>query len=164
MNTGSGGIALIKEFEGFPFGGRPYFDKLGGVWTIGYGHTEGVGPHSPRLTERQASELLERDLAKRYEGAVEALPTAHLLNQNQFDALVVFVYNVGRGALAADTGIGKDLGGRQWYRAAVEMLGCTRPKGRPVEGLTRRRKAERRLFLTPSSARPLAPLTRRERR
>ena len=45
MNTGPGGIALIKEFEGFPFGGRPYFDKLGGVWTIGYGHTEGVGPH-----------------------------------------------------------------------------------------------------------------------
>ena len=35
MNTGAGGIALIKEFEGFPFGGRPYFDTLGGVWKIG---------------------------------------------------------------------------------------------------------------------------------
>src|SRR3954465_2886801 len=109
MNTGSGGIALIKEFEGFPFGGRPYFDRIGGVWTIGYGHTEGVGPHSLRLTERQASELLERDLEQRYEGSVERLPTAHLLNQNQFDALVVFVYNVGGGALAADTGIGRGL-------------------------------------------------------
>src|SRR3954464_4264657 len=158
MNTGSGGIALIKEFEGFPFGGRPYFDQLGGVWTIGYGHTEGVGPHSPRLTERQASELLERELAQRSEGAGEALPTAHLLNQNQFDALVVFVYNVGGGALAADTGIGKAPRARQWQRAADEMLRWNRAKGHAVEGLTRRRKAERALFLTPSSARPLALL------
>jgi lysozyme len=163
MNTGSGGIALIKEFEGFPFGGRPYFDQLGGVWTIGYGHTEGVGRHSPRLTERQASELLERDLAKRYEGAVEALPTAHLLNQNQFDALVVFVYNVGGGALAADTGIGRALRARQWHRAGDEMLRWNRAKGHVVEGLTRRRRAERKLFLTPSTARPLAALTKRER-
>jgi len=165
MNTGSGGIALIKEFEGFPFGGRPYFDRLGGVWTIGYGHTEGVGPHSPRLTERQASELLERDLAKRYEGAVEALPIAHLLNQNQFDALVVFVYNVGGGALSAGTGIGRALRARQWHRAADEMLRWNKAQatGQPVEGLTRRRRAERKLFLTPATARPLAALTKRER-
>ena len=45
MNTAAAGIALIKEFEGFPFGGRPYRDPVG-VWTIGYGHTEGVGPHT----------------------------------------------------------------------------------------------------------------------
>ena len=165
MNTGSGGIALIKEFEGFPFGGRPYFDRLGGVWTIGYGHTEGVGPHSPRLTERQASELLERDLAKRYEGAVEALPIAHLLNQNQFDALVVFVYNVGGGALSAGTGIGSGAAraavapGRRRDAALEQGAGY----GQPVEGLTRRRKAERKLFLTPATARPLAALTKRER-
>ena len=153
-------IALIKEFEGFPFGGRPYFGKLGGVWTIGYGHTEGVGPHSPRLTERQASELLERDLEKRYEGAVEALPTAHLLNQNQFDALVVFVYNVGGGALAADTGIGKALRARQWHRAADEMLRWDRAQGMAVvAGLTRRRRAERELFLAAATAHPLAALT-----
>ena len=70
MNTAAAGIALIKEFEGFPFGGRPYRDPVG-VWTIGYGHTEGVGPHSPRLTEREASELLERDLGQLYEPHVE---------------------------------------------------------------------------------------------
>ena len=89
--------------RGLPVRGPPDSTSSGGVWTIGYGHTEGVGPHSPRLTERQASELLERDLARRYEGAVEALPTAHLLNQNQFDALVVFVYNVGGGAHSPPT-------------------------------------------------------------
>ena len=113
MNIGPKGIALIKEFEGFPFGGRPYRDPVG-VWTIGYGHTEGVGPHSPRLTERQASELLERDLAQRYEPHVERLPIARALNQHQFDALVSFVFNLGPGAIAADTGIGRALRARQW--------------------------------------------------
>jgi GH24 family phage-related lysozyme (muramidase) len=165
MNIGAAGIALIKEFEGFPFGGRPYFDHIGGVWTIGYGHTAGVGPHSPRLTERQASELLERDLAQFYEPAVERLPTARFLNHNQFDALVVFVYNVGGGAIAADTGIGKALRERQWQRAADELLRWNKGNGGVViNGLTRRRQAERKLFLTPSADRPLALLTRRERR
>jgi GH24 family phage-related lysozyme (muramidase) len=164
MNTGPAGIALIKEFEGFPFGGRPYQDPVAHVWTIGYGHTEGVGPNSPRLTERQASELLERDLGKHYEGFVERLPTAHLLNQNQFDALVVFVYNVGGGALAADTGIGKALRAQQWRRAADELLRWNRSNGAVIEGLARRRRAERKLFLRPSTARPLALLTKRERR
>jgi lysozyme len=164
MNTGAGGLALIKEFEGFPFGGRPYRDPIVGVWTIGYGHTEGVGPHSPRLTERQASELLERDLAHLYEPFVERLPTASFLNQNQFDALVAFVYNVGGGAIAADTGIGKALRARQWQRAADELLRWDRAGGHVVAGLSRRRRAERKLFLAPSTHRPLARLTRRERR
>ena len=52
--------------RGLPVRRPPVLRQLGGVWTIGYGHTEGVGPHSPRLTERQASELLERDLERRY--------------------------------------------------------------------------------------------------
>jgi GH24 family phage-related lysozyme (muramidase) len=163
MNTGPRGIALIKEFEGFPFGGRPYRDPVG-VWTIGYGHTEGVGPHSPRLTERQASELLERDLRAKYEPHVERLPMAGALNQNQFDALVSFVFNLGPGAIGASTGIGRALRAKQWRRAADEMLRWNMAGGQVFAGLTRRRKAERKLFLTPASERPYALLTRRERR
>ena len=134
------------------------------MWTIGYGHTAGVGPHSHRLTERQASELLERDLDAHYEPAVRQLPTAGFLNQNQFDALVVFVYNLGGGAIAADTGIGRALRNQQWRRAADEMLHWNRFNGHVIEGLARRRRAERALFLRPSTHHPLAPLTRRERR
>ena len=163
MNTAAAGIALIKEFEGFPFGGRPYRDPVG-VWTIGYGHTEGVGPHSPRLTEHKASKLLERDLDELYEPPVRALPTARFLNQNQFDALVSFVYNLGAGAIAPSTGIGAALRSQQWHRAADEMLRWDKAGGKVLAGLTRRRKAERALFLKPSSEHPLAPLTRRERR
>jgi lysozyme len=162
MNAGPACLALIKEFEGFPFGGRPYRDPIAGVWTIGYGHTEGVGPHSARLTERQASELLERDLREKYEPFVEALPTAHLLSQHQFDALVTFVYNVGGGAIGSDTGIGRALRASQWHRAADELLRWDKYNGRPILGLTRRRQAERKLFLSGSS--PLAFLTKRERR
>jgi GH24 family phage-related lysozyme (muramidase) len=164
MHTAAPGVALIKEFEGFPFGGRPYRDPVARVWTIGYGHTAGVGPHSHRLTERQASELLERDLDAHYEPAVRQLPTARFLNQNQFDALVAFVYNLGGGAIAADTGIGRALRKQQWHRAADELLHWNRFNGQVIEGLSRRRRAERALFLKPSTEHPLAPLTRRERR
>ena len=116
MNTSRDCIALIKEFEGFPFGGRPYQDSVG-VWTIGYGHTKGVGPNSRRLTEREAAKLLERDLDRTYERAVAALPMAGDLNQHQFDALVSFVFNVGPGAISADTGIGRALRARDYVRA-----------------------------------------------
>ena len=162
MNIGPKGIALIKEFEGFPFGGRPYRDPVG-VWTIGYGHTEGVGPHSPRLTERQASELLERDLGQRYEPHVERLPIARHLNQNQFDALVCSSTSFGPGAIASDTGIGRALRAQQWRRAADEMLRWNQAGGQVFAGLTRRRRAERELFLTPTTERPYALMTRRER-
>ena len=163
MNTGAAGIALIKEFEGFPFGGRPYRDPVG-VWTIGYGHTEGVGPHTPRVTERQASELLERDLRQKYEPHIERLPFAKFLNQNQFDALVSFVYNLGPGAIAAGTGIGRALRAHEWHRAADEMLRWNIAGGQVFAGLTRRREAERKLFLKPSTVRPYAHMTRQERR
>jgi lysozyme len=163
MNTSPAGIALMKEFEGFPFGGRPYRDPVG-VWTIGYGHTEGVGPNSPRLTERQASELLERDLQQLYEPHVERLPTASFLNRNQFDALVSFVYNLGPGAIGPSTGIGRALRAKDWHRAADEMLRWNQAGGKVLAGLTRRRKAERALFLKPAASDPLAGLTRRERR
>ena len=162
MNISATGIALIKEFEGFPFGGRPYQDPVG-VWTIGYGHTAGVGPHSRRLTEREASRLLAQDLGHTYERTVEALPCAGALNQNQFDALVSFVYNLGGGAVSSDTGIGRALRARQWQRAADEMLRWNRAGGRVLAGLSRRRRAERALFLRPVSANALGALTPKER-
>ena len=163
MNVSAAGIALIKEFEGFPNGGRPYRDPVG-VWTIGYGHTAGVGPNSPRLTERAASRLLEQDLSRTYERYVEALPMAAALNQHQFDALVSFVFNLGPGAIGADTGIGRALRGRDWRRAADEMLRWNRAGGRVLAGLTRRRQAERALFLRPVGTDSLDGLTATERR
>ena len=144
MRTGPAGVALIKEFEGFPFGGRPYKDMVG-VWTIGYGHTEGVSASSNRLTERQASELLRKDLDEKYAPSVSAIGVS--LRQCQFDALVSFVYNCGPGAVSNQTQIGRALRAKQWSSAADHLLDWNKAGGRPVEGLTRRRKAERALFL-----------------
>jgi len=163
VNTSPAGIALIKEFEGFPFGGRPYRDPVG-VWTIGYGHTAGVGPNTPRMTEREASRLLQQELDRKYEPAVEALSVADELNENQFSALASFVYNLGPGSISAGTGIGRALRARQWRRAADEMLRWNKAGGRVLPGLTRRRQAERALFLRSVAADGLEPLTPKERR
>jgi GH24 family phage-related lysozyme (muramidase) len=144
MKTSDAGVAVIKEFEGFPYNGRPYPDMVK-VWTIGYGHTEGVGPNTKQISIEQASELLRQDLDKKYAPAVDAL--ALPLGQHQFDALVSFVYNCGPGAVSASTQIGRALRAKQWQAAADALLMWNKAGGRPVEGLTRRRKAERALFM-----------------
>jgi lysozyme len=138
------GVDLIKEFEGFPNHGRPYLDPVG-VWTIGYGHTENVGPNSKPLTEREASALLQRDLDAKYAPTVARLDLP--LNQNQFDALVSFVYNLGPGAISARTRVGKALRRHDWKAAADHLLEWDRAGGRRLPGLSRRRQAERALFL-----------------
>ncbi|MBE2314470.1 lysozyme [Solirubrobacter sp. CPCC 204708] len=144
MRTSTVGVALIKEFEGFPYNGRPYQDMVK-VWTIGYGHTKGVGPGTKPLTEAQASRLLQQDLDEHYAPAVLNLGLP--LEQNQFDALVSFVYNCGPGALAPSTTIGRELRARRWQAAADALLMWDKAGGRRVAGLTRRRHAERALFL-----------------
>ncbi|MGI9100417.1 MAG: lysozyme [Solirubrobacteraceae bacterium] len=136
-------VELVKSFEGFR--SAPYTDAVG-VWTIGYGHTAGVGPRSRPLTEPEAAALLERDLDQSYFPAVKKLPTFAAMAQHQVDALTSFVYNLGPGAIAADTGIGKALRSMQWVTAADEMLKWDKAGGRRLEGLTRRRRMERTLF------------------
>jgi lysozyme len=144
MKVGPAGVALIKEFEGFPHGGKPYRDMVG-VWTIGYGHTEGVSSSSAPLTQRQASELLRKDLDKKYAPAVVALKLP--LSQHQFDALVSFVYNCGPGAVGSKMHIGRELRAQHWAAAADCLLEWDKAGGKSVLGLTRRRKAERAMFL-----------------
>jgi lysozyme len=85
-------IKKIKEFEGFM--PNPYYDSAG-VLTIGYGHTKNPGAYK-NLTKLQAHNLLLRDLSV-YERQLNTYikTRGYKLNQNQFDALVSFLYNVG---------------------------------------------------------------------
>ena len=136
------GVALIKGFEGFR--SAPYQDAVG-VWTIGYGHTEGVGRSTKPISERQARRLLKQDLDRKYCPPVLRLGVP--LNQNQVDALTSFVYNLGAGAIGPDTGVGKALRQRQYKLAADHMLAWNKAGGQVLPGLTRRRQAERALFL-----------------
>lgn len=137
------GVDLIKSFEGFI--GHIYDDGTG-VKTIGYGTTRAdVNPLPTSLTEPQAARLLEDKLDKKYAPAVANLKLP--LNQHQFDALVSFIYNCGPGAIGPNTGIGRALRDRNFKAAADNLLEWDKAGGRRLPGLTRRRQAERALFL-----------------
>src|SRR3990167_7938116 len=89
MKTSPAGIALIQHFESCRL--EAYQDE-GGVWTIGWGHTEGVCSGDV-VTQHQADILFEQDL-EWFERGVDRLVRVPL-TQGQFDALVSFAYNVG---------------------------------------------------------------------
>ncbi|MEO0399793.1 MAG: lysozyme [Pseudomonadota bacterium] len=146
MKISANGVALIKRFEGLEL---ESYEDIAGVWTIGYGHTETAGP-GQRITDAEAEQLLRQDLGPR-EQSVSRLTNVPL-NQNEFDALVSFVYNVGSDAYRRSTArrrlnAGDRIGAAEaltWFNKAT--VGGVLV---PVTGLTRRRAAERALFLTP---------------
>ncbi|HEY9619488.1 MAG TPA: lysozyme [Crinalium sp.] len=137
----SRGLQLLKSFEGLSL--TAYRDVVG-VWTIGYGTTAGVKP-GMKITQKQAEALLRRDL-QRFERAVSNLVKVPLTD-NQFAALVSFTYNVGERALATSSLL-RVLNQRNYRGAADQFLRWNRAGGRAIAGLTRRRQAERSLFLS----------------
>ncbi|MHA7871037.1 MAG: lysozyme, partial [Hyphococcus sp.] len=99
MKISESGIALLKRFEGLEL---EAYQDIAGIWTIGYGHTGNVQP-GQRITEREAEALLRRDLKSREDAVGRAVNVP--LNQNEFDALVSFVYNVGANAFRRSTAL-----------------------------------------------------------
>ena len=141
MKTGSKGIDLIKHFEGCEL---EAYKCPAGVWTIGYGHIKGV-KEGMTITEQQAEEMLKSELNE-YEGYINILVTAEL-NQNQFDAMVSWVYNLGGGNLKASTLL-KVLNAGDYAGVPAQMMRWNKAGGKVLEGLTRRRQAEADLFAT----------------
>lgn len=136
MKTSSKGIALIKSFEGCRL--QAYRDSVG-VLTIGYGHTGDVR-EGQVISQGFAEELLKADLTKFERNVTRYTPFE--MNQNQFDALVSFAFNCGVGNLK------KLVSGRDQEKVARKMLEYNKAGGRVLAGLTRRRQAERALFLS----------------
>lgn len=140
-------IDLIKKFEGFR--AAPYF-CLAGIATIGYGSTRDLDGkaikmnHEP-ITELQAKNLMLATL-KTYSDAVDRYVTVGL-NQNQFDALVSFCYNVGAQNLRKSTLL-KKLNLKDYNGAAEQFLVWVFADGKRSKGLGNRRMAERSLFLS----------------
>lgn len=140
-------LALIKEFEGCHL--TAYRDEVG-VWTIGYGITNADRSITKttikkglRITQATAEEWLEKALNKKYLPIVMKYDTRYGWNQNELDALVSFAYNVGSiDQLTAN-------GSRSKATIADKMLEYNKAGGKVYRGLTRRRKAERKLFLKP---------------
>ncbi len=134
------GLKLLKAFEGLRL--DAYIDAVG-VLTIGYGTTTGVSP-GMRITEAQAESFLRRDLT-RFENAVSSLVKV-ALNEDQFSALVTFTYNIGEGAFAGSTLLGL-LNQGAYQSAADQFMRWNKGDRGELPGLTRRRQAERALFL-----------------
>lgn len=145
MQTSDKGIALIKEFEGCKL--TAYQDSVG-VWTIGFGWTQPVDgkPIRAGMTIKQetAERLLKTGLVS-YESDVSRLVKVGL-TQGQFDALVAFTYNLGARSLSTSTLLRK-LNAGDYTGAAAEFMSWNKAGGKALKGLTRRREAERALFL-----------------
>jgi lysozyme len=137
------GLDFIKSFEGYV--GHPYQDSVG-VWTIGYGHTEGVTRNSARITEKQAAQLLADDLRDSYAAAVNERRYP-FTEHHQFDMVVSFVYNLGVGMLDTSHTFGADMARHEFTAAAESMLMYDMAGGQVLPGLARRRQAEREVFL-----------------
>lgn len=144
MVTSPNGINLITSFEGCRL--KAYQDS-GGVWTIGYGHTVDVLP-GQTITIQQAQLYLIKDLANK-EKYVNKYDSIYHFTQNQFDALVSFCYNAGQGNLKKLLNDGtKPI--EQIYADLPNT--CIKAKGKILNGLIRRRKAEAEMFGKPSKS------------
>ena len=140
MRISNEGLALIKNFEGCEL---TAYKCAAGVWTIGYGHIKGVS-EGMTITQEEAEQMLKDEMAE-YEGYVNKLVTVEL-NQNQFDAMVSWVYNLGGGNLSASTLL-KVLNAGDYAGVPAQMMRWNKAGGKVLEGLTRRRQAEADLFV-----------------
>lgn len=132
------GIELIKKFEGLRL--TAYKDPVG-IPTIGYGHTKGV-KMGTTITEAEAEKLLREDLAV-YEKHVTSFDSTYHWNQNEFDAMVSFAFNIGS--------ITQLTNNRQRtkYQIAQKIQAYVNAGGVKLPGLVKRRKAEYDLFIDP---------------
>lgn len=132
------GLNLIKQFEGCRL---TAYQCSAGVWTIGYGHTAGVHK-GMKITQAQADAYLKQDVAKfeKYVNNQAYVPFTDKLNQNQFDALVSFAFNLGQGNLM------KLCKGRTINQIPAAMPQYCKAAGKTLPGLQRRRKAEAALY------------------
>lgn len=133
------GLAVVRAHEGLRL--EAYRDT-GGVWTIGYGHTHGV-KSGQKITAERAEHLLEADLMAA-EAAVSRLVKVNL-NENQFSALVSFVFNVGEDQFGKSTLLRKlNEGGYSLVPPCLKSW--IFDNGRVQPGLVKRRAAEAALW------------------
>jgi lysozyme len=134
-------IELIKGFE------KLYLEAYlcpAGVWTIGWGHTKGV-KQGAKITEEQAEELLEEDMQE----AIRVVERLNIdLSDNQYNALVSFVFNIGGGNFAKSTIRRKIIANPNDKTIRAEFMRWVYADGKMLEGLERRRAEEAELYFS----------------
>jgi lysozyme len=140
MNFSLKGLEVLKDFEDLRL---VAYDDGGGVWTLGYGHTEGVKP-GDSCSEEQAEEWLRQDLepAEREVNGSVKVP----LTQSMYDALVIFVFNVGVKAFR-DSQLLSLLNQKEYFKVPEQLCRWRYDGGKPVRGLMIRRLREALLFM-----------------
>jgi lysozyme len=139
MKTSEEGKALIKKFEGCEL---EAYQCSANVWTIGYGHTAGVN-EGDVCTQEDADRMLAEDLEE-FEGYVREAVSVPL-EQNEFDALIAWTYNLGPGSLQSSTML-KRINESNFDEVPNEMRRWNKSGGQVLDGLVRRREAEALLF------------------
>ena len=140
MKVSQEGLELIKSYEQLAL--KAYLPTPDDVWTNGYGHTQFV-KEGDTCTEEQALEWLKQDC----EWAEDCINNSVRvpLAQNEFDALVSLVFNIGCGAFKASTML-RLLNARDYEGAKSQFARWNRQNHKELAGLTRRRATEERMF------------------
>lgn len=141
MQISNKGLELIKFYEGLEL---EAYKCAAGVLTIGYGWTHDV-KEGDTITEERAEELLREGIVQ-YENAVHDLVDVPL-EQHQFDALVSWVYNLGKANLAASTLL-KKVNAQEFDEVPDQIRRWNKAGGKVLEGLTKRRESEAKLWST----------------
>lgn len=141
MRISAEGLAFVKGFEGFR--SKPYKCPAG-VWTIGYGTTQGITKDTVPITEEAASRMLEEDLDEIASVVSKYVPK---LRQNQADAVLSFTYNVGIDAFSR-SGLCHAIRKNPEDFAAIrrEFMRWVHAKGKVLPGLVNRREAEADMY------------------
>ncbi|MDQ3746214.1 MAG: lysozyme [Acidobacteriota bacterium] len=154
MQMSQHGLQLLEQWEGFKL--QVYKDSAG-LPTIGVGHLitkseqasgtiniNGVPvKYAGGLTQQQVTDLLAQDVVPAQNAVNNGVKVA--LNQNQFDALVSFTFNVGVGAFTSSTLL-KVLNQGQYDQVPTQLLRWTKAGGKVVQGLVNRRNNEIKLW------------------
>lgn len=143
MRTSDNGIELLKRFEGYR---EQAYRCPAGVWTIGYGHTGNV--HEGQTCTREQAERWLREDLKNAENAVNALEPSRPLRQDEFDALVSFVYNLGTANFSGSTLRMKVCANPDNPTIRDEFGKWIYADGRIQPGLVSRREAEADLYFS----------------
>lgn len=147
MTVSDKGIELIKKFEGLSL--KPYLCPAR-IPTIGYGNTfyedgSKVTMSDKLITAERATAML-KVVVSQFAVGVAKLITFKGVSQHQFDALVSFAYNVGLGNLKSSTLL-KRVNKNEMELASMEFKKWDKAGGKVLAGLTKRREAERNLFI-----------------
>ena len=147
MKISENGLNLIKQFEGLSL--KPYLDAVN-IPTIGFGNTfyenmTKVTMQDVEITEERADSLFNFLVTTKFVSVVNRLVIVDI-NQNQFDALVSFVYNIGSGNFEKSTLL-KKVNQSDFIGASLEFEKWNKANGKVLNGLTKRRLSEKELFL-----------------